>query len=497
MISQTDGHADKKNTCFAWYGNALAASMAWPVIRVKTLMNEDIIEKLRTIVGDSNVLTGDQKVDRSAIWRTNQPCIAKAIVRPSCTAEVSAVMKACHEQQQTVVPYGGMTNLVLGAVTTPDDIALSFERMNEIENIDRTSQTMTVQSGVTMQDAQERAEAEGLYFPVDIGARANCMLGGNVSTNAGGTRVIRYGMIRESVLGIEAVLADGTVISSMNRFLKNNSGFDLKHLFIGSEGVLGLITRLVFRLRIKPQSHNVALVACDDYDQVIGLLNKARASLGNSLSGFEVMWDNFFHVVVQPNGRLPSPIDTAYKYYIIMEATGVDAATDDEIFESTLTQMFESELVADGVIAKSDAEREAIWAIRHDVDWIVGDAFDFDISLPVADISEYTEAINVALKKDIEGVEVVTFGHLGDNNLHISVQCDGAKTTHAHTIERHIYETLKPYGGAISAEHGIGLEKKEWLPISRSEAEIELMRTLKRSMDPRNILNPGKVISMD
>ena len=348
-----------------------------------------------------------------------------------------------------------------------------------------------------MQDSQECAESEWLYFPVEIGARANFMLGRNVSTNAGGTRVNRYGLIRESVLGIEAVLADGTVISSMNRFLKNNSGFDLKQLFIGSEGVLGLITRLVFRLRIRPLSHNVALVACDDYDQVIGLLNKARASLGNSLSGFEVMWDNFFHVVVQPNGRLPSPIATAYKFYSIMEATGVDAATDDEVCESTLTQMFDSELVADGVIAKSDAEREAIWAIRHDVDWIVGDAFDFDISLPVADIFEYTEAINVALKIDIEDIVVVTFGHLGDNNLHISVQCDGARTTHAHTIERHIYETLKPYGGAISAEHGIGLEKKEWLPISRSDAEIELMRTLKRSMDPRNILNPGKVISME
>jgi len=460
-------------------------------------MSEDIIEVLRSIVGETNVHTGDDIVDRSAIWGTNQPCVAKAVVLPADTEQVSAIMQACHARQQTVVPYGGMTNLVQGAVTTPDDIAISFEKMNRIEGIDATAQTMTVQSGVTMQAAQEQADMADLYFPVDIGARANCMLGGNVATNAGGTRVIRYGMIRDSVLGLEAVLADGTIVSSMNSFLKNNSGFDLKQLFIGTEGVLGLITRIIFRLRIKPRSHNVALLACNEYEQVVGLLNKARESLGGSLSGFEVMWDNFFHVVVQPRGRLPSPVAPEHRFYVILEATGTHAATDDPVFETVMTDMFAAGLVADGALAKSDAEREAIWAIRHDVDWIVGDAFDFDVSLPVTDIYEYTEAISAGLKRDIKGVDVITFGHLGDNNLHISVQCDGARTTHAHTIETHIYETLRPYGGAISAEHGIGLEKKAHLPISRSAAEIELMKTLKRSMDPQNILNPGKVISLD
>jgi FAD/FMN-containing dehydrogenase len=471
--------------------------MCGQLTEAKTLMNEDIIDTLRTIVGARNVLIGDKIVDRSAVWGTNQPCVARAVVRPSSTAEVSAVMRACYQRQQSVVPFGGMTNLVLGATTGPDDIALSFEKMSQIEAIDPVSQTMTVQAGVTMQVAQESADAAGLYFPVDIGARANCMLGGNVSTNAGGTRVIRYGMIRDSVLGIEAVLADGTVISSMNTFLKNNSGFDLKHLFIGSEGVLGLVTRIVFRLRARPKSHNVALVACDHYDQVIQLLGRARETLGNALSGFEVMWDNFFDAVVQPRGRLPAPIERGHRFYVILEATGTDARNDDERFESALGEMFAGELVADGVLAKSDAEREAIWAIRHDVDWIVGDAFDFDISLPLVDIFAYTEEINAKLKYAIAGVDVVTFGHLGDNNLHISVQCEGARTTHAATIERHIYETLRPYGGAISAEHGIGLEKKAWLPISRTNAEIELMKALKRCMDPRNILNPGKVISLD
>jgi FAD/FMN-containing dehydrogenase len=460
-------------------------------------MSEEIIAALRQIVGDANVQTGADIVDRSAVWRTNQPCVAKAVVCPSDTAQVSAIMKICHANRQTVVPYGGMTNLVQGAVTTPEDIALSFEKMNRIEDVDRTAQTMTVQAGVTMREAQTRAEQDDLYFPVDIGARDNCMLGGNVSTNAGGTRVIRYGMIRDSVLGLEAVLADGTVISSMNKFLKNNTGFDLKQLFIGTEGALGLITRIVFRLRVKPLSHNVALVACNDFEQVIGLLNNTREQLGGSLSGFEVMWDNYFHEVVKPQGRLSSPIEPCYRYYVIIEATGANAVADDAAFESALAEMFASELVVDGAIAKSDAEREAIWAIRHDVEWILGDAFDFDISLPIADVFDYTELMSARLKDDIRDVKVVTFGHLGDNNIHISVQCEGARTTAAATIERDIYETLKPFGGAISAEHGIGIEKRAWLPVSRSEAEIELMRTLKKSLDPRNILNPGKVISLD
>jgi FAD/FMN-containing dehydrogenase len=193
-------------------------------------------------------------------------------------------MKTCFEHAQSVVPYGGLTNLVQGCATTPDDIALSFEKMNAIEDIDTTAHTMTVQAGVTMLAAQEAADAEDLFFPVDIGARGTCMLGGNVSSNAGGTKVIRYGMMRDSVLGLEAVLADGTVVSSMNRFIKNNSGFDLKHLFIGTEGVLGLVTRIVFRLGVKPQTHNVALVACDDYARVVAVLNKAKALLGRQTS---------------------------------------------------------------------------------------------------------------------------------------------------------------------------------------------------------------------
>ncbi len=458
---------------------------------------DELLAQLRKLVGERNVLTADDFVDRSEVWGTNQPCRAAAVVCPADTGEVSAVLEACHAAGQAVVPFGGLTNLVQGAVTRPDDVAISFERMDRIEKVDATASTMTVQAGVTMQAAQEAADSAGLYFPVDIGARGNCMLGGNVSTNAGGTRVIRYGMIRESVLGLEAVLADGTVVSSMNTLLKNNSGFDLKQLFIGTEGVLGLITRIVFRLQARPRSHNVALVACDDYAQVTGLLNAARQRLGGALCGFEVMWDSYYHAVVEPDGRLPTPIPPSYRFYIIIEATGTQPGPDDDAFEAAIGEMFESGRCADGVIAKSDAEREAIWAIRHEVEWVVRDAHVFDVSLPIADVYEYNETITAGITGELPDARVVTFGHLGDNNIHICVLCGKRTPENAGIIERHIYESLRPYGGAVSAEHGIGIEKKDWLPVSRTPAEIELMRTLKRSLDPRNILNPGKVVSID
>lgn len=458
-------------------------------------MADDLLGSLRTIVGEGNVLTGDKRIDRSATWGTGQPCNARAIVRPSDTAQVAAVLKACHQAHQAVVPYGGLTNLVHGCVTTPDDIALSLEKMNRIEEVDETALTMTVQAGVTMREAQLAAERQGLYFPVDIGARDSCMIGGNVSSNAGGTKVIRYGMMRDRVLGLEAVLADGTVISSLNRFLKNNSGFDLKQLFIGTEGVLGVITRVVVRLDVQPRSHNVALVACRDFDAVIEVLNGARAALGSALCGFEVMWDNFFHEVVEPHGKLRSPVAPEHSFYVIIEAMGTQPGTDDEAFESALAEMFAADLVEDGSIAKSDAERESIWAIRHEVEWVVRDAYIFDVSLPVASAAQYVTDITAAIRGDIESARIAAFGHLGDNNIHVSVLTDEYSAREAEQVAGHIYESLRPYGGAISAEHGIGLQKKPYLPISRSAEEIDLMRALKKSLDPRNILNPGKVIS--
>jgi FAD/FMN-containing dehydrogenase len=458
-------------------------------------MTDEVLEKLRAALGDGQVLTGPAIAAREFPWATHDPCAARAVVYPRSTAEVAAVLAICNRHGQAVVPFGGTTNLVQGCRTEPDDIVLALERMNAVEEVDVEAQTLTAQAGVTLLAAQEAAGDAGLYFPVDIGARSNCMLGGIVSTNAGGTKVIRYGMTRDSVLGLEAVLADGTVLSSMNRYLKNNSGFDLKQLFIGSEGVLGVVTRVVFRLVAQPQTQNVALLACDDFAAVNAALGMAHRHLPATLTGFEVMWNSFYERAVQPRGRLSAPLAPGAPLYVLLEAMGNDPAHDDEAFAATLEALVDAGLVQDGVIAKSDRERRDIWSIREEVEPVIEASHNFDVSLKSADAGRYVQALEQAML-DVEDAEVVAFGHLGDNNVHVCVQMEDRSRDRVAIVEKIVYGTLAPFAGAISAEHGIGLEKRAYLPVSRTPAEIELMRTLKRTLDPNDILNPGKVVGV-
>ena len=459
-------------------------------------MPDDVVRQLRKVLGADSILSGPAARQREQVWQTNQPCQAAALVLPRSPAEVATVLQLCNEASQPVVPFGGITNLVQGCATSPGDIALSLERLDTIEEIDATAHTMTAQAGVTMLKAQEAADAAGLYFPVDIGARDSCMLGGNVATNAGGTKVIRYGMIRDSVLGLEAVLADGTVLSSMNRFIKNNSGFDLKHLFIGTEGLLGIITRIVFRLSVKPKTRNVALVACADFERIISVLNRAKEMLGTTLCGFEVMWDSFYAKATKPAGRQTSPFAESHPFYAIIESMGTTPGADEESFQSALGSMLEDELIVDAVVASSDRQRDSIWAIRGEVEWLVRDAFNYDVSLRSADVGQYVEEVSNRIRNDVPDAFVAAFGHLGDNNIHVSVLAEGDKAELKRRLDECIYNGLKPYQGAISAEHGIGLDKRPYLPVSRSAEEIAMMRSLKGMMDPNNILNPGKVIGL-
>ncbi len=450
-------------------------------------MQDDLKRRLETVTSPAAIAAAED-VPPSP-WDTGQPFRGQFVVSPASTEELSAVLCVCHEMNQTVVPLGGVTGLVQGCATTEDDIGLSLTAMNRIEEVDPVANTLVAEAGVTMRAAQEAAMEAGLFFPVDIGARDNCTLGGNVSTNAGGTKVIRYGMMRDSILGLEAVLADGTVISSMNRYLKNNSGFDLKQLFIGTEGTLGIVTRVVMKLTTEPRSHNVALLAAKDYGAVVELLSRSRASLGASLCGFEVMWRSFYAKATRPEGPQPSPIDTDYPFYVVVEAMGTQPTADADTFEGVMLELIEAGLAQDGAIAKSDRERAGIWAIRHEVEWLVRDAFNFDVSLRVADAGDYIAELERRVNEEFPEAYVAAFGHLGDNNVHISILAEDEAG-----IQRHVYEALRPFEGAISAEHGIGLEKREWLPVSRSDDEIALMSTLKRTLDPRGILNPGKVI---
>jgi len=350
---------------------------------------------------------------------------------------------------------------------------------------------------VPLTRVHEAADEHGFVFPLDFGARGSATIGGAISTNAGGNAVIRYGMMREQVLGLEAVLADGTVMSSMNRMLKNNAGYDLKQLFIGTEGTLGVVTRAVLRLRPALKSRNSAFVAVEHYDRIPKLLHRLGAELGGALSAFEVMWADFYDTVTADPERHNAPFPADYPYYVLVESRGGDQVSDDARFQAALAAALESELIADAVIAGSVAQRQAMWAIRDDIDGLfekLDPIMAFDVSLPIGDAETYAANVNRRLaKRWPDTFRGTSFGHLGDGNLHFLLTVGSREESEQRAVMDIVYEELGPFGGSISAEHGIGLEKRDYLGHSRSDVEITLMRSLKSALDPTGILNPGKV----
>lgn len=455
----------------------------------------EIIKKLQSILADGAVLTGEDVSARAAGILIQQGIEAKAIVRPSSTAELAAVMKLCYENGQSLVAQGGRTGLTESHITNQSEIVLSLERMNKVEEIDPNGRTMTVQAGVPLQIVQEQAEKLGLQFPLDLGARGSCTIGGNAATNAGGNRVIRYGMARDNILGLEAVLADGTVLTSLNKMIKNNAGYDLKHLFIGTEGTLGIITRLVLRLREAARSQDTALVAIGEFAKVIDFLKFIDSKLGGALSAFEVMWQEFYKEVTNPPSTNKAPLEQGSPYYVLVESLGADQATDSERFQNVLLEALEQKLLTDVVVAKSQAEINAIWAIRDSSGELRrhAPAFNFDVGLQIKHMSDYVQQVRHNLDKQWPGNRCFTFGHVGDGNLHYVIAVGDGSAQTRRKVEACVYGPLEKIHGSVSAEHGIGLEKKAYLSMCRSEAEIATMRLLKKALDPKGILNPGKI----
>jgi len=458
-----------------------------------------LVESIRDIVGSNGILTGEDVSSRPVSWPPAGGCQALAIVRPGNTSEVSSVLRVCHQQGQAVVCHGGVTGLVGGAIAQPDEIVLSLERMSAMDPVDSINRTVTVEAGVPLQKVQEAAEDAGLLFPLDLGARGSATIGGNIATNAGGNGVIRYGMMREQLLGVEAVLADGTVISSMNNVIKNNTGYDLKQLFVGSEGTLGVITRAVLRLRPQPRSQNTALVAIDSFDKLGQFLQTMDAALGGTLSAFEVMWNDFYALVLGDGKKHGTPLDSSHPYYVLLESTGGDKEGDPVRFEKALEEAFDQSLIADAVIAQSRQQRNDLWGIRDDVEALFASLYPpiaFDISLGILEMDDYVRDVRSSLLAAFPAMKMVTFGHLGDGNIHLVIGVGSSEPEAVDTVENIVYEALGRRGGVISAEHGIGLAKKAYLGLSRSAQEIALMKTIKAAMDPKNILNPGKILEI-
>ncbi len=458
-----------------------------------------LLAELRDVLGDDGVLVGDDVAARAGDGSGTTPCAARAVLRPRTTEEVSAALAACHGAGQPVAPQGGLTGLVGGGVAGDLEVAVTLERMTAIEEIDPVGRTMTVQAGAALQTVQEAAEAEGLLFPLDLGARGSCTIGGNVATNAGGNRTIRYGMTRDSVLGLEAVLADGTVLSSLNRMVKNNAGYDLKHLFVGSEGTLGIVTRVVLRLERRPRSHDCALLTAPGFAEVVELLRRLEEEIGASMSAFEVMWREFYELATGPRARTAPPIPHGAPYYVLVESLGARAAEDAARFEETLGGCMEAGLIGDAVLGRSRAERDEIWALRDDVEQLnrLAPIFTFDVSLRIADMESYVADIKAALTERWPESQCVVFGHLGDGNLHVVIAVGDGGPEARGAVEEIVYGRLEPIGGSVSAEHGIGFEKRAHLRRSRSPEEIALMKTLKRKLDPKGILNPGRVFQTE
>jgi len=457
-----------------------------------------LVAQLKELLGPHGYLEGaDAEAKAQSGWsHLGTPPV---VLRPANTDEVSKVLKLCHDAGQPIVAWGGLTGLVESANVEHGELALSLERMHAIEEIDEIAGTATVQAGAVLQAVQEEIDTHGLILPLDLGARGSATIGGNISTNAGGNRVIRYGMMREMVLGLEVVLADGTVLSSLGKMIKNNAGYDLKHVFIGSEGTLGIVTRAVLRLRRKPESQDTAFVAVDSFDKMPKLLDHMDRRLAGTLSAFECLWQDFYRLLTTEPAPHTPPLAQDQPYYVLIEAMGSDQEQDSERFELALEGAFEAGLIADAVLAKSQAERDRMWAIRDDVGQVAQNwpIFTFDVSLPLKEMEGYVAEVKDRMTTTYPNHTLMVFGHLGDGNLHF-VAGVGSDTLEARRgVEACVYEPLRARQGSVSAEHGVGLEKRPYLSFSRTPEEINTMRLIKQALDPKGILNPGKIFEKD
>lgn len=449
----------------------------------------DLESEIRAIVGDRGVLSGDDVRMRSCDPFRDVPPEGPLIVRPATTEELSAVMRLCHSRDQRVVTHGGRTGVSGGAYVSAAEIAISLERMNRIEEICPVTSLAVVEAGVTIEALQTAAAAQGLFYPIDLGAKGSATIGGSIATNAGGNRVLRWGMTRQNVLGLEAVLADGMVVSAMNRLIKNNTGYDVKQVFIGTEGTTGIVTRAVMRLVPALDSQSVALVAVESEEALLALLGRARKLA--TLSAFEVMWPDYYEIVAG-SGTGRSPLAQGHHAYVLIEAMGYNRELDEQVFEAFLAGAYAEGLVADAVLAASDKQIADLWRVREGAECIVHAMSPFvssDVSLDVRDVAKFVDLVRVRLAARYPLVRTATFGHLGDNNIHLALHVGPDTLAEEPMVERVMFDTLREFGGALTAEHGIGQFKRAFLPEHKDAGEMAVMRAVRDALDPARLLN--------
>ena len=475
---------------------------------------QSLLEELRHIVGASHVFTDGDLTAWEQDWRKRANGKALAVVLPATTDEVAQVVKACAAFCAlnpacgvSLVPQGGNTGLVVGA--TPDDsgrqIVLSLQRMNTVRNVDEANLTMTVDAGCILQNLQERAEESQLMFPLSLASEGTCTLGGNLGTNAGGTQVLRYGNARDLCLGLEVVTAQGEIWHGLSGLRKDNTGYDLRDLFIGSEGTLGVITAATMKLYPLPASEQTAWAAVPSLEQAVSLLGLARRHLGAGLTGFEVMSQFALSLVSKhfPHLHMPLPLESPF-FVLLENSTHESEAHARAQFEHLLEIALERDCTLDTVMAENLSQTRQLWHIRESISMaqaLEGLNIKHDISVPLSRIPDFVHATDALLQQTLPGVRMVNFGHLGDGNLHYNVQApegmDAADFLRANEerVNTLVFDSVVRFNGSISAEHGVGSLKVSTLEQYKSPVALHMMRAIKQALDPHNLMNPGRVLA--
>ena len=452
---------------------------------------------LAGIVGARNVYTDPaQTKPYFTDWRRQYSGAAECVVRPGSTDEVARVVALCVREGVAVVAQGGNTGLVGGSVPTgaQREIVLALARMNRIRAVDALNDTITVEAGCVLAAVQKAAEEAGRLFPLSLAAEGSCQIGGNLSTNAGGVNVLRYGTAREQVLGLEVVLADGRVWDGLRALRKDNTGYDLKQLFLGAEGTLGIITAAVLRLFPRPSATATAWIALDSPRAAVELLGRLRASLGERLSAFELISRPCLEAVLAHSPGVADPLPTAHSWYVLAElGDSGEAAALRERVEGVLADCAAQDALSDAAIAHSGEQARALWRIRETIPEAQFTNVKHDISVPVSKIPDFIDLASRNLSGRLGRFDIFCFGHVGDGNLHYNVGPE-ALVARRDEVSRIIYDTLDAFGGSISAEHGLGQLKRDEIRRHKPPLELELMRTLKRTLDPKGLMNPGKLL---
>ncbi|MHA7685341.1 FAD-binding oxidoreductase [Cupriavidus sp. PET2-C1] len=469
-------------------------------------MPQNHLDHLSTIVGAANLLVGPDAEPYAIDYRRVYRGKALAVARPGSTTEVSAVMAYCYEQGISVVPQGGNTSLLGGSVpdASGQSLILSLARLNRVRSVDAVNATMVLEAGVTLHRARGVAEEAGSLFPLRIGSEGSCQIGGNLSTNAGGTAVLRYGNMRDLVLGLEVVLPNGEIWDGLRALRKDNAGYDLKHLFIGTEGTLGIITAAVLKLFPRPRSVSMAFLGVPDPAAALSLFGYLRARLGNDVTAFELISADAMDLVLAHLGRQASPLPSTHGWYVLVESsTTDDQASADDAFCAALADASEHGWIADAALASSDRQAADFWLIREEISDAQTQArgsVRCDVSVPLSSIPGFIASTTTAVLNQAPGTRMIVYGHMGDGNVHFNplrpaqTEAEAYLQVHGGAITRIIDDAATALAGSISAEHGVGVAKRDELLAVRSRTELELAWKVKRALDPRNLLNPGKVL---